>query len=391
MYKFESMALHPDEIVDSRFLHFEAEYHRLDLFQMRELAQRVLLKIGELFGESFYLEWRDSKRRTSFEKILNSVYDSPKPQAVVWMFSGIAVSPVVYNHKTYIQYEKWLEQQLLFNIVPTGDPVDYLDICDESLSNIHSNDQLKQALLDLYNRDGLAKKSYWRHHDIDGLMHSSFYWDNPGQYYGHLHFRLAKASMSSEDCITLANELAAFLQEIGTDIPNVSGRIALSPIEQSGDTCCGHMVYFGYENPPVKVDPPPHIHDHEWRTYYYLKGVEWCNLISSLQAERLHLLSTNAAESERIVLKSLPNGAFIVQSPNDIIHTDVSDLMPLKLLLYDVLYPGSRQFDKKLFENPRLTNGLIGPRSLWLMVPMLSEEIEVTDEQVIFRHKNALE
>ena len=74
------------------------------------------------------------------------------------MVSGVATSSVVYNQKTYKQYEKWMEQQLIFRAVPTEVPLDYLDVYEEYFSNACDNEQKKHALLSLYNKDGLVKK-----------------------------------------------------------------------------------------------------------------------------------------------------------------------------------------------------------------------------------------
>lgn len=385
MNGYKSMATCTYEIVDCRMLQLELEFHLLDQKQLKKLATACANEIQRLTGESFYLNWTFGTRRIRADKLLEKIECADN--WVDFTFEGDVISDIVYNAKTFKQYDRWL----LYDDPRTGytreKPQDYFDIFREYIPGQMSPDTLKARLLQLFNKNGLAKKAFWCGHDISGMLFSVPYWNRKDLYHGKFDFKVAAACLGS-NILNISNAARAFLRNIASEVPNVSGRVALSPIS-SPSPCSGHMLYFGGHVPAP--DKPPDLIDTEWTKYYYLQGAEWFNLLSPLQANRLPDLLENAAQfRETVCVEPLSGGSIIVRAKNDVLHTDISDLLPIKKLLYDVLYPGKSEIMlEHLYSLPGY-GFMAKPRYQWEYVPMLDDEILIQNDRVVFKNLHAL-
>ena len=189
MNKYRSMATCPYEIVDGRMLQCELEFHLLDQEQLKKLAAVCFVESQRLTGNEFYLNWMFGTHRISANKLLERI--DCADDWVDFSFEGDVVSDIVYNAKTFKQYDRWLLHDDPRHLDTTLMPRDYFDVFQEYIPGPVASDQLKASLLQLFNKDGLVKKAYWRGHDISGGMWSTPYWNNKHLYHGNFRFRVA--------------------------------------------------------------------------------------------------------------------------------------------------------------------------------------------------------
>lgn len=384
MITLESLAMHSAEIVDCRMLQLEIEFYQLDVVQLKRFSASLLNKIHEWFKSNCYIEWNNNNHKVGFDKLLKQSDSSTG--YIIWDFSGDVISPVVYNRSTYRKYDIWLEDQLNFAKVNSHIPIDYFDIFDSCIPQSKDPALIKKGLLELYNKKGLFKKAYWRDHDLGGWMFSVPYRNHKELYHGTANVSIALACLG-DSCVAWAEKFSDFLVELSCEVKNISGRVMSSPIGCPAAAGSGHMVYFASDVSSFTC--PLGIMESEWRDAYYLRGAEWFNLLSPIQTERLQLPTPAKHDTNSPVFKRLSNNAIIIKSCKDILHTDIPELAQVKDYLRSVLYPGSRKFDITFLE-PRKTEGFGGPRTQWEVVPMLPEEIDVTDQYIRFHFLNKI-
>lgn len=389
MNGLESLALHTAEIVDCRMLQLEFEFYQLNATCLRCLSDRLLNKINQWFGNTCYIEWEEDNRRRSFEKLLK--HNSTKKHVGLWSFSGDVVSSVVYDHPSFKKYQQWWEKDIIFGLkADLWSSIDYLSVFDSCVPESDDPEQIKKGLLRLFNREGLFKKNYWRNHDFWGQIFYVPYKNRGDLYRGTFNISVSNFCLGKK-CVTLAEEFAAFLAELSREFQNVSGHVMLSPIGRPAVSGSGHTVYFSIHSLGNQPFPcPAGVTEDEWRNAYYLYGAEWFNLLSPVQANRLHRPHANVLDRNKPIVDQMENGAIIVKSHKDILHTDIPELTQVKDLLRPLLYPGFREFEIAPFLHPHETNAKWGPRLMLELVPMSPEDIEVTDEYVIFRHKSSV-
>ena len=86
-------------------------------------------------------------------------------------------------------------------------------------------------------------------------------------------------------------------------------------------------------------------------------------------------------------LRELESGSAIVRLNTPITDTDVAELLPVKELLYDGLYPGMRELPIEVFMDEEYMAPIAKIRMQWECIPVLDDEIVITEKNIIFRHK----
>jgi hypothetical protein len=151
------------------------------------------------------------------------------------------------------------------------------------------------------------------------------------------------------------------------------------------------MKYFGMD--PVTDDShlDAGVSEQEWYSTYYLCGIEWANIISPLAAQHIPNLLEDASTVPNVCVKQMENGSFFLRSSKPIDQVDVSDLLPMKRLVYPALYPDGSIIPIRhlvLSEKTVFSDFFLGtcPRSNWAIIPMLENEIETVYTDLVFRH-----
>lgn len=376
-----SMATLQCEVVDCRMIQLELEYCQFAAQQVKLLAEYCFAETVELLDGAFYINWEHNNRRIKEDQLYKKIQNS-----CGFDFTGYVFSNVVYNAKTFKSYQ----QRLFFDTTTPWEalevPIDYKEAFRQHFENVTSADACKEALVKIFNENGRKKMALWHQWDVCGGFYQSPYTNFPDRYHGRYRLRVSLACLGS-NAIPFSEKLSAFATGIAAQFPNISARVALSPIGIPSP-CSGHMEYFGGRIEGDKPHKEAGYWDIEWEPYYYLQGAEWFNILSPLQQTHVPDILQRVKSYPDIFAEVLPNGHISVQSRKTIVDTDVTDLLQMKLLLYNALYPGvsviklEHLFDRKLYRF------MTKPRHRWEYVPMIAEEIEITKDSVLFRHKN---
>ena len=132
MTEFTSMATLQSEMVDCRMLHLELEFYELTHQQLKWLAQLCFDGTRELTDKAFYLDWNWSDRRINAETIPEQIHKTKS--ACDFSFEGDAFSDVVYNSRTYKQYDRRLRYDISTPWKVQSVPVDYPEAYTELFS-----------------------------------------------------------------------------------------------------------------------------------------------------------------------------------------------------------------------------------------------------------------
>ena len=97
-------------------------------------------------------------------------------------------------------------------------------------------------------------------------------------------------------------------------ISEVSGRVTISP-STPPSSCSSYMDYFGGYARYCPLGREKYMHEKEWTNFFFLKGVEWCNLLTPLQTA----LVENRPYPDNISVTRLPNDGCIVTIRKSII------------------------------------------------------------------------
>lgn len=381
MSDFISTAQLRNEIIDCRKLHLEMEFHHLDRERLRAFAESCVKLVTALTDNIFYLEWEDeNSRRTNPVKLL-SRFDDPSSRCA-FIFEGYVYSDIVHDHKSFVQLRKNERRRPL---AATDYSADYPEVFRQYFHRAKTPDRIKAAILDISRLEGRVKQARWIWKDIQGILFTYPHNKNKSLFFGNFRFEIVLPCMGS-DATAFAHKFRDFAVSTAEKMPTISGRVALTPSSSIGD-CSPYMHFFG-TGLVMKNLPEDIRFDYEWRKNYYLIGAEWFNVLSGIQAAHIPDLMEKASGFTDVRVEKLENGSVIAQSEADILETDIPQLTSLKKLLYPALYPGCREIMLKNLFDRKYMSVMTKPRAEWERAPIFEDEIEVTDDSVIFRHQN---
>lgn len=389
MSQYTSMAMTSGEIVDCRMLYLEFEFDQLTQSQLNNLSELCFDGMQELTdGISVsvweWVNWHDRRKTKKKQKVLENIRQAK--QSYSFSVAGYFLSDIVYDNRTLKRYEKMMNTDCTIPWASTEISVDYPDIYRELFADVSSPQRLKENLLKIFHEPERIKRAPWFGFDYSGLLCAIPQLPlDKHLYHGYFSFWVARACLGS-NAIEWANQLEMLLRKIAGLIPNISGRITLSPLTWPAYSSSGHMRYFSNPICDSQRSETPHFYDRSWGPYHYLQGAEWFNLVSSVQAAHIPNVMTEAKQYEDVLAEPYSNGSLIVKSKKNILETDVSELGQIKRLLYDALYPGGR---KILLQDLGRSPGEM-PRSLWEYIPIFEEEISVSTDCIIFQHQRKI-
>ena len=371
--------------VDCRMLQLELEFYQLTQSQLNNLSLICFNEVLNILDNQAYCDWcwdgLHEQKHVKAERIKSNICNSES--GYQWGGTGDIISDVVWDSKSFKQYQKRLDSQLLRLDQFSWLPMDYKDCFNELLKKSAGEKELKAAILEMFNLYGKSPIGKWRNHDFVVSFCGNGY-KNFDSFYGKFVFSIALPCVKS--CvIEFAEQLSNIACKASEAVVNVSGRVTLSPIYPIG-FCSGHMRYFGNLNgEPIKT--PDGYEPIEWYPYYYLCGAEWFNLLSPLQQQHLPQLNSNSSQFPNVSLKELSSGGYVVCCKKSILQTDITELRGVKEILYRALYPG---YSEILFEHLWDSNACsfnTKPRIQWEYVPIYEDEVFVLSDRVRFQHK----
>lgn len=241
-------------------------------------------------------------------------------------------------------------------------------------------DRIRDALLTLFSEEGRVPVMRSSTSDLQGSFACRPYENHPGKRHGRFSLQIPVSCVPGQ-VEALAQEMKGFLIEIGNEYTNLNAGVTMDAFPLNYDP---NMLYFG-NTQSAELDGSHRFaacRPIEWYPTYFLNGAHWFNLISPLAAAHLPELTPGARE--KIKIQALANGPWSVALDTEIRSTDISDLVPVKRLLYPSLSPGGLKISLDLLLNCDTWSPMLKPRMYWERIPLFPEELTVTEQEVVF-------
>lgn len=368
--------------IDSRCLQFELSYYMLGKEQIDNLMISFYTWCQSFMNNQCVAEWFWGRRKITSSSIPFRISQNT---AYTFGMDANVVSNVVYDRKTY----KENKQKLLADASTTRKELDcskdYYTFFESQFFDIpESPSAWKETLLRFFNEKGRFCLSSVTSTDIHAFASACPYHSKPYLFYGSIRFYVFLYCVSGNISNVVTN-MVAFLKEASVSFVNINACVSLSPIV-SPSPCSPHMTYFGGNVFQDGTHISEGVMATEWYKSYYLQGAEWYNIISPLVQQHIPNLSRDISRYINLACETLDTGGIAVWVKQNIDLIDITDLTPMKQLLYPALYPGMMKVGKQ-FILSRRDSGLISkPRKRWELIPIFEDEIIVTDATVIFQH-----
>ena len=377
-----SMFSAKDDSFDMRYLQMELEFFGLTKEQSDTMLESFVFWYNQTFSNFFIINWYAGNRKIKTDKLPNVIYSN---EALELGMEGGLICDKVYNQKTLNQHVRSFHYPSTGNMGSIGMSLDYMSFYNEKISIIEDDNCLKKTILSFFSEPNRHGFSTMQRLELDGSITRLPYRNND-KYYGTMNVSVSVYSLDS-DVKSYAEKMVIFLQQQAERWTNINGRVAVAP-SLNPSKCSGHMYYFGNN---VAMDDS-HLTGNfmpvEWYPHYYICGAEWFNIISPLAQQHIPKILIEAARFPSLTVQALAGGCISVHLKKEPDCIDIADLLPVKLLLYNALYPGMSEVPKQVFFDPGYTGYIAKPRKQWECVPMLEEEVIITKDSIIFRHRN---
>lgn len=361
--------------VDCRMLQLELEGHMLNRERVDTFALYCIEHSEQFFSDSFYLKWKLKKAKThlTFTK-KEKIKENIRKGSGLYSFSveGFVLSDRVYDHKSYANYVKqYISDPLVAGWRNQSTSIDYPELYRKTLENYPTPEYGCDLVFSILNEPGRKHISYYAApYDVLEMFRVSICDDDPSMYDVSFRFMIANCCLN-ESTDRFSEKLANLATYIARVIPNISGRITLSP-EEPVASCSSHRRYFngewthqcyGVSGKPVQWTKLP---------FYFLNGAEWFNLISPIQQMRLPSLEEHILSSKGILCEKLETGTIVLRLKKPLGNADVESLRNVYEVLSDSLCPGKHHMDfSYLYSLEKRTYCYRGkPRLRWEYLPI---------------------
>lgn len=377
-----STATKRGKYIDCRKLSMSLMFYKLDISTAYDVVLFAKEELEKILSNDAKFRWFVKDKSCSSQKANDEILKCKGNLEPCWFgFEGLFYSDVVFNNKSYQNYQK----EFSHSLNPIKDkPVDYDEEFHRYFTPEQTPEEFKKALVEFMNLPNKTPICHWlAPHDFLGMFDVARYEKHPDLYRGKIQFYVCAESIKNniED---IANSLKGIIEKITNITANVSGCVSLTPLEFGQDGGYSHMSLFHSFIGDDKTYIKEGFKEYEWAKYSYVCGVEWWNLISPWQKERLSFDASQIRNN--VLVDELDGGGLIIRSPKSILDTDIEDLREIKKILYDALYPGKAIILKNNLWDEQWHTKFTKPRCRWANVPIFEEEINVTDEFIEFRH-----
>lgn len=382
MNQYKSSAGIYPQCVDSRWIYMEADYFQLTKEQKSGFVSAFAEWCAAFYEKDFLISCHVNDHKTPFINLAEKI-QSCEDHIIV--FEGAVRTDQISDSRAFNRFTKFMERYEN-ETCPSDASVDYTTFYRRQKAKFSAGSiTLKEFVLSLLREPGKICISPAHFPELQGCACGRAYEHNSTQFHGSISVALSVYS-AGENLEQIAEDMADFLTSQGELYQNINGRVGITPLSFP----CEHSAHMCYFDDKVYMDGSHEqagIAPEEWYPYYHLRGVEWFNLISPLAKCNIPGLLQADARSQRIQVRGLDSGGVIVRLNTPLIGVDVADLLPVKELLYDGLYPGMRELPIEVFMDEEYMAPIAKIRMQWECIPVLDDEIVITDKSIIFRHK----
>lgn len=379
---FTSTAEHWGEAIDCRCLSLTADFYSLSAQSAIELASDIIVWLSDITTKRFWVRRCVGQRSVRQDRVIQKLREEMQARNFAFYTEeAMAVSPVVYNLKTYQDY---LRKSYIHGspAIRSDVSVDYPDVWNALFPENDTDPQrIRENILKIFREEGRIHKGGFYMPDASISLKILPYRNQPGGYYGAVGIHFSSFGLNSQRD-DLAEHFAEFAEYLSQTYRNLNIQVALQP--RSVCKSC-YMEVFGtggyidgshIENNCLKT---------EWYPSYYLPGVEWYNSISPLTQQ--HLCHAPAHTSFHV--QNMTCGNLAVKSLKPISEFDISDGLEMKKWLQPALIPGMSSIPLRTLFYDRIAKDSMSvfPRSTWAVVPVFEEEIAVLPNYLTFDSK----
>ncbi len=359
------------------------DFFMLNRQQVEELAMYFLEWYSEVLNslcvECWYFEDHRVKREAIPQKIKSET-------SFHFGCESYISSEKIYDLKSYRRVIRELLKEDVYSNEISDVSYDYLAFYDEHFRNAPKNaDDWKKEILAFFQEKGRKYICAEPGSDLYCSVLAVPYRSDPNAYYGGLYFDVL-AFCIEEDMQIFTNSMQSFLKQLSARFQNINARLGLSPFRPPESSA--YMLYFDGQFSPDNSHISNNVLPSEWYKSYYLTAVEWFNVVSPLTQKHIPKIREESATYPSLAVEEIESGGIIVQVKKHINELEVQDLLPVKMLLYNALYPAKRSISKEYILSRKVTGIMIKPRSRWELIPLMEDEIIVTDEEITFKHRN---
>lgn len=365
-------------LIDCSKIIFRASFFQLSRQEVSCLAKEYYQFVHDCLP-SCVLSWKErGKPVVIHEDWWNKKAGS---SAIFFGFVGEVKSEKVYNKKTMTSYTKkiWIPNNPYdahIGVSPLRS-VDYDSYIHQNVECYSDNqEKYKRAISCLFDTEYKKNINLYLDYDASGYF---TYISNSSKHnscVGEFIFEIASYCLcESED------RLVYFMFQFAEYCARKHSSISLSIERNSDSVSTVYLQYF-----PVKKSVSNAIQNSiflHYAKHFYLTNVGWANFVSPIQREKLDRKSqiTKGTSSSQVRINELSNGGLCLHINKPIFEATIQDLKEIKREIYSLLFPGESVWGRPCRDI----------RSRWEIIPILEDELSVTESQIILQHKYELD
>lgn len=383
---FTSTAEHWGEPIDCRKLTLDGDYYFLSPEAALAMAEDITNWLADLLADSFWvrrcLDHKGVRREFVVPKLIEMLQTR---NFVYYTEEAMALSPVVYNLKTYQSYlrRSYIHGSPELDFMVAQDyPRFWNGLFPEGKPD---PEQLKQSILRIFRETGKKQIGGYYTADVSTVFSIYPYRNHPNLYHGTICISFSAFCLNSR-LDEMAEYFAQFAEYLSRTYRKLNIQVALRPYHGSTTP---YMHLFGAHSRTDGSHEDVNCMANEWYPTYYLQGVEWYNSLSPLTQQHL----SHSAVSEVFQIKETAEGALTVKATKPISRFDIPDAVEMKKWLLPTLYPGMNDFRlRSLFYDSIAPKSMSTfPRCTWAILPVFEDEIYILPDYLVFRSKLAEE
>ena len=380
-----------DKPLDTRRLSFSLRFYQFNQEHVLTIKNRLIQWVSDFAGQGYVFDWLYNGRKLSNKRILERLSrNEDLNHGLRFAYDAYPTSPIIHDSVTLRKYQRFIQSlnpsaTFGWRVDPLlgASSVDYPEFITHTFPPAQPNqNELVQLIYRIFCEPNKTCFALHNCADFSGSFEAIPYREHSQSYYGR--FIISFSAFSLGDALNdAADAMAGFAQELANQYINVNAFVSLQPPYSEGSP---YMRYFGKNMVPDGSHEAACCTEEEWYSTYYMRGVEWLNILSPLTKQ--HLKSAPLFENgcDSIIVKELTGGGILVGSSDPIMSYDVQTALKLKRILQPALYPGMTSTPiKGLFPKSRM--GRIYdwcPRNDWAIIPMEESEISIVGENIVY-------
>lgn len=330
------------ENIDCRRLTLSLRFYQLPFPQVSELCMEAATWLTSLFTEGFVNKWSIGERSNRSKHILDKLEQHlSSGERPAFDYTGYVISPTVFNLSSLNKQEHFMIYRDIYTQAKSFFSADYPSYWESLFPNGCPGDkeEIAEKVWQIFQVPHKKKYAAWMGPDVTASFSSMPYRNQPESYYGAFSCEIG-AFCLDDKVQELAEVFLSKAIHIAQTYHNMNAFVMLQPATAGAES--PYMHYFGsharYDDSHKEAGHLPE----EWYKTYYLRGVEWANILSPLTQTHFSGGELTLRASSEIQIDPLQGGCVLVKSKKRIESYDVKDALLLKEVLQPALFSGGQ-------------------------------------------------